>query len=589
MRALVWTLGLVCMLMTLSGSVYAADNVFTNGDAEQGKIGEKPPAWRSEGNDGTQGNNDFPLATVSGGQSGDKAIKLERPAGWKGWSWTYIEQVGPFTMDRYAKCEFTVWLKADKEIKKRVDLTLIPKGVTHLFRPLRERVNVGTAWQEYRVGMDLFPTRDENGKPAKVDMRAIIQLYSGVPLYIDDASLVFREPTAEELAKMKTLEAVLAAHPTKYPCPIGTYGGIVVMDDGRLLGFDGGFTSHESTDGGKTWERLGKLDLDGQTSRLNGAIRMKDGTIGVYTESPVYFWKSADNGKTWSKRITIGPKGAPLAGDTMVQLSSGRLIVPVREMHTVPSRLRDQTGVRGTFDGEPVRVGIHGHPMEMIISWCYYSDDQGETWKRSKGDIIIWKDDGYGGMWPCDEPNLVELRDGRLMMFIRTTLGRVYKAYSPDQGETWDYPEPTPLPASISTARIKRVPENEYTKKGGRAGDLICAWNNVSPEETRSGCHRGRLSAAVSRDDGKTWEHVRTFDTTCLPPIDRLADTEPPRMTRGGTDVGELPYPYGYVSMPDMAFVGDKVILRYRKSFRHPKVSLQGYQILPLDWFYGKE
>ena len=598
MRALVWTLGLVCMLMTLSGSVYAADNVFTNGDAEQGKIGEKPPAWRSEGNDGTSGNNDFPLVTVAGGHSGDKAIKLERPAGW---SWTYIEQATPMRLrlNRLSRCVFSVWLKADRDMPHGVDLALwLLDGEGRVLKSggriakRYERVDVGTSWKEFSTSIDIIPLQDERGKPVDGRIRAIVQQYAGGTLWVDDASLTIDVPTGADKERMERMQKLFEDAVPSYDSPIGKKAGIVEIPDGRLFAFAANFKRYESTDGGRTWQFLDELDVPGKTGTLSGVILMKDGTLGIWTESRIYFWRSADGGKTWSKRITLGPKGAPFHGNVMIETSGGRLILPVRDYTRPSRRIWENAGCAGTINGQRVPVAAHGHFLEMIFSWCYYSDDQGDTWKRSQGDIIIWKDDGYGGIWVCDEPNVVELSDGRIMMFVRTTLGRIYKAYSPDQGATWDYPEPTDIPASISPCSLNRIPETPYTRETGRAGDLLVVWNNVSADEIRRGFKRGRLSSAVSRDDGETWEYVRTLDTGGLAPLERMAELSPPGMTRGEHDLGELPWGMGRVCYPDVAFTdgGHNVVVRYLKSGINPPIQVTGrIQVLPLDWFYGKE
>jgi hypothetical protein len=72
--------------------------------------------------------------------------------------------------------------------------------------------------------------------------------------------------------------------------------------------------------------------------------------------------------------------------------------------------------------------------LETDVSFAYTSSDSGRSWRRSEGQIIIWKDDGYGGMWPCVEPNVVVLKDKRLLMFVRTTRGRIYQTTSADGG-----------------------------------------------------------------------------------------------------------------------------------------------------------
>gem|GEM_PF-5657123 len=267
----------------------------------------------------------------------------------------------------------------------------------------------------------------------------------------------------------------------------------------------------------------------------------------------------------------------------------GRLVIPVREGHTVHAGLWQGAGATGLVYGRPVTTEGHAHAMEMDITFVYTSTDGGESWRRSEGDIIVWKDDGRGGMWPCDEPNVAALRDGRLLLFVRTTLGRLYQCFSSDGGRRWSYPEPTALPASYSPCCLKRVPDNDYTRRTGRAGDLLCIWNNVSYAEVRRGFRRGRLSAAVSADNGATWAHARTLDTAGLPVVDGFAAVTEPQLTRAAAELGELPVPFGNVHYPDVTFFKDRVLVKYVKSYVKPKLD-QGARLqdLPLDWFYEK-
>ncbi len=65
----------------------------------------------------------------------------------------------------------------------------------------------------------------------------------------------------------------------------------------------------------------------------------------------------------------------------------------------------------------------------MDIGFIMDSDDEGETWTQSEGKIYIWWKDGFGGMFPCDKPSIAPTRDGRLLMFMRTTLGVLFQSW----------------------------------------------------------------------------------------------------------------------------------------------------------------
>ena len=144
---------------------------------------------------------------------------------------------------------------------------------------------------------------------------------------------------------------------------------------------------------------------------MDCALRLSSGRLGVRTNG--YWCVSADEGAAWPEPSEMISGGGPYF-DTMIQTSGGRLILPMVATSSGHDGMRDQALAQGTLDGEPVEVEGHGQVPESDSSWCLCSDDEGETWARSDGDVFVRKDDGYGGMWPIDEPNVVELRDDLL-------------------------------------------------------------------------------------------------------------------------------------------------------------------------------
>ena len=111
------------------------------------------------------------------------------------------------------------------------------------------------------------------------------------------------------------------------------------------------------------------------------------------------------------------------------------------------------------------------------------------------------------------EPHVAELHDGRLLMLANTNLGRLFRSYSQDGGETWLAAEPTDLALRVSPLCLKRIPGT---------GDVLVIWSQISPWETMVGLYRHRLSCAISKDGGLTWEHHKnliSLDDTCkIPP-----------------------------------------------------------------------
>jgi sialidase-1 len=145
----------------------------------------------------------------------------------------------------------------------------------------------------------------------------------------------------------------------------------------------------------------------------------------------------------------------------------------------------------------------------------------------------------------------VELKDGRVMMFARTYSGHPVRAYSSDQCETWSEGEEIqelPMPyAGLPT--VARIPST---------GDLLFVWiseRSPIPDTTPQRYRRSALSTAISKDEGKTFEHRRYI----------ARDPE-----------GD----FGYQSVD---FLGDDLaVVSY-----HARDGLHVARI-PIDWFYEK-
>ncbi|MEN6355813.1 MAG: sialidase family protein [Armatimonadota bacterium] len=238
-----------------------------------------------------------------------------------------------------------------------------------------------------------------------------------------------------------------------------------------------------SSDGGKTWcNDSVLLPNEGNIATYSvSLLRMQNDEIlisyGVkesLEDRNVYFRKSSDECKTWSPRVKLEVPPAwysrytGISNNRLIQLGSGRILAAAWS-----GWANDKT----------------------IIGFTAYSDDYGKTWRKSE-DVDIRTIDpssSYG----ADNPAVVELRDGRVMMFVSTEMGCLAKSYSKDQGRTWTRPvRVRELVAPKAPATIARIPAT---------GDLLLVWNF---DEQR----RCPLNSAISKDDGKSWSHIRVID-----------------------------------------------------------------------------
>ncbi len=281
--------------------------------------------------------------------------------------------------------------------------------------------------------------------------------------------------------------------------PRNSEGDFVRLAGGRILfvytRFTGGSSDHAasdlvsrfSDDGGMTWSRQDQLVVanEGDMNTMSvSLLRLQDGRIALFymrkhslTDCRPVLRISADEAKTWGDPIEIIPDAGKgyyvLNNDRVVQLNSGRLVVP---------------------------VALHNTPQQEAPDWAgqittYHSDDAGQTWQRSKT-LQALKDAESGRRIMLQEPGVAQLRDGRLLCWVRTDAGFQYQAYSDDDGDSWSRFRPSPLASPRSPATIERIPAT---------GDLLAVWNDHSFVELGERKTRTPLSYAISCDDGETW------------------------------------------------------------------------------------
>ncbi|MCK5102134.1 MAG: exo-alpha-sialidase, partial [Cyclobacteriaceae bacterium] len=91
----------------------------------------------------------------------------------------------------------------------------------------------------------------------------------------------------------------------------------------------------------------------------------------------------------------------------------------------------------------------------------------------------------------------------KLMLFCRTESGVQYFSFSEDQGKFWSQIESGNIKSPLSPASIERIPET---------GDLLLLWNN-NYKQGRDGGKRTPYSLAISRDEGKSWQKIKTIES----------------------------------------------------------------------------
>ena len=345
-----------------------------------------------------------------------------------------------------------------------------------------------------------------------------------------------------------------------------------------------------SPDGGRTWGEAEPLrDQDGAfiplargTAHLS-LLELKSGGLGIVYGGPyvrpgrdgtVLFRTSRDGGRSWSNPVAVDPLFSVTQKGTARVLQSGRILAPAF------SWVSAQPGPSSEEE-------VH----HLSYGWIFYSDDEGQTWKRSLSELYVAVDRGRLGSYSIEEPCLEVLRDGSLLLFGRTELGCFYQSKSTDDGVSWSEPKPVPLAAAYTPPYLIRIPAT---------GDLLLIWDQASSEEIVAGLARHRLSTAISSDDGATWRHLRNLES-----LDDRTEIRPPqgpptvyRMThfdfRQPVDLTRYPHAPGCsrVCYPDAAFRGNEVAIAYDYGYGGPGELKDGsttkIKVVSVDWLYER-
>jgi len=225
---------------------------------------------------------------------------------------------------------------------------------------------------------------------------------------------------------------------------------------------------------------------------------------------------SSDDGRTWSDlRLVIDPDGfGPVrASDPCLWLDPrGRLWLfwfqnPDKEVSAPRcfAITTDQPGEENPRWSAPRLLG-EGIPInkptvlasgEWLLPAAVWrrdescrvlvSADHGETWTLRGAARVPRPEDRQ-----CDEPMIVERRDGSLWMLVRTNYG-IGESVSRDQGRTWTPVAPTTLPHTPTRFYLRRLVSGRLllVKQGPLTGKPV---------------GRRQLMAHLSDDDGRSWQ-----------------------------------------------------------------------------------
>jgi len=293
-------------------------------------------------------------------------------------------------------------------------------------------------------------------------------------------------------------------------------GAAVALADGRLLliygQFDGAaddsparLVSRISADGGRTWtvpERFVEPRADWINVMSVSLLRLQDNRLAAVflaRSGPdlciPYWMTSADEAQTWTTpcRMIDGEGFHVVNNDRLVQLADGRILLPYK------------------YGASSVTPG------HMPLCGVLRSDDAGETWRHGIEEIRVLPEnyriphDVVPDRTPAlrifglqqvftNEPGVVELADGTVLMWARSNGGYTYAARSTDRGETWSpFKILCDTPMAVGPATIKRLPGSQR---------LLMLHNDRTgiPFGHALFQFRAPLAVSTSDDEGRTWQ-----------------------------------------------------------------------------------
>ena len=283
--------------------------------------------------------------------------------------------------------------------------------------------------------------------------------------------------------------------------PRNSEGDFITLKDGRILfvytHYTGTSASDHATaylagryshDKGKTWDMEDHLVLENE-GKMNimsvSLLRLRNGDIALFylrknsvADCMPMLRFSKDEARTWSDPVRcINDREGyfVLNNHRVIQLKSGRLLMAV--------------AYHGNISGD--------RKNRLGSAWSYYSDDSGISWKAGNNaanpDSVI-----------IQEPGVIELKDGRIMMWIRSNAGVQYQSFSNDGGVNWSPARRSNIPSPLSPAAIDRIP---------KTGDLLLVWNNNDESVPASKGKRTPQTVAISKDEGITWEKIQNIES----------------------------------------------------------------------------
>lgn len=243
-----------------------------------------------------------------------------------------------------------------------------------------------------------------------------------------------------------------------------------------------------SNDRGETWGPMEEVLRREDKACTLTEVLVHGGEITVFVNIHAgYFdrWmnytiRSRDNGRTWGAPELFAPLPRRGFVRNIYRASWGDWVAPFQYYEPA-----------GDPDASPLKDGS----FEKMWNGALISHDQGRAWTKSR--LVP------GRCWA--ENNVVELRDGRLVMLSRADgTGCLWRSESTDRGLTWYDPARTDIPNPGSKFRLFRL-------RDGRIAMIHNPNAQTSHPNSKhyAACNRNPLALWISADDICSWKYQR--------------------------------------------------------------------------------
>lgn len=243
-----------------------------------------------------------------------------------------------------------------------------------------------------------------------------------------------------------------------------------------------------STDEGETWGGVEPVARNGEQAVTLSEVTVHDGIITVYLQihaGRFDRWRvatttSADNGRTWSAALDFEPVPRRAMIRNLYKTSWGDWLLPFQYYEPTSSGWE-----ASVFDD-----GSHRAPWNGVL----IGKSPSGPWREGRR---------IQGANAWAEVNVVELRDGRLVMLSRSDgAGVLLRSDSNDRGESWGSYVRSDIPNPGSKFRLFRLSDGRILLLHNPSG--LTKHPNSKPWAS---VNRNPLALWVSDDDMATWRH----------------------------------------------------------------------------------